>query len=139
MSGGLHILKPLVVTGDLIVDGFLRDNGPDALLLVGGTFACTSLCTNGAIGVGKSLLANDFVCAMRSDRALVAKTIESPIVVEEAHDVRGRVKAKHHVKGGAAASPRLRALFRDALFGADGTFDPARLAATMVDGQPMLR
>ncbi|WP_241759286.1 hypothetical protein [Pyxidicoccus parkwayensis] len=87
---------PLLVTGNLTVEGVLHNVGPEGLLVVGGSLRATGLDTSGEVLVGGDVEAR-VVWGHYNDHSLrVGNVLKADVVIEDDHDVQALVKSRHH-------------------------------------------
>ncbi|RKH13962.1 hypothetical protein D7V97_04255 [Corallococcus sp. CA053C] len=109
--GSLFVSCPLIVLGDLEVDGVLSDCGPDSTVVVVGRCVAKGLRTSGNFLVLGDLVVRDVIQGVYNDESLVvAGDLTTRFLDENDHDVScyGEVHAEHHLEngrsGGEAAS-----------------------------------
>ncbi|RKH25677.1 hypothetical protein D7Y13_23380 [Corallococcus praedator] len=102
-SGGLRVTAPLVVLGDLEVEGVLEDCGPDSTVVVVGCCTAWGLKTSGNFLVLGDLVVRDVIQGIYNDDSLVvAGDLTTRFLDENDHDVSsyGEVHAEHHFENG---------------------------------------
>ncbi|MDC0710185.1 hypothetical protein POL68_17035 [Stigmatella sp. ncwal1] len=111
VSRSLSVTAPLVVLGDLEVEGVIHDSGPDSTVVVVGRCTAWGLQTSGNFLVLGDLIVRDAIQGVYNDESLVvAGALETRFLDENDHDVsvQGEVRVKHRFKNGrsdeAAAS-----------------------------------
>lgn len=88
VKGDLQVVAPLVVCGDLVVDGVLRDCGPQSKIVVLGSLRCGALRTTGEIWVLGSLTASRYVWGHYNDNVLeVVGSIRAAMVLADDHAI----------------------------------------------------
>ncbi|MCY1001053.1 ankyrin repeat domain-containing protein [Myxococcus sp. MISCRS1] len=113
VKGDVHLDAPLLVTGDLTVNGVLRNAGLEGLLAVGGTLRVSGLDTDGEVIVGKDVEAQ-VVWGHGNDASLrVGGVVKAEVVIADDHDVQAKVKAEHHYANGGfdASDAALKKVF----------------------------
>jgi hypothetical protein len=141
VKGNLHVVAPLVVCGDLIVSGSIRDCGPQSVIVVLGHLRCRSLCTTGEVLVSGDLVASTFVWGRYNDNVLeVHGTLRTAVLMSDDHAIEaGEIEVEHSPKEpgvwgdetfdmGANHQVELKALLTDASCAPDGEIDIERLA-----------
>lgn len=90
---------PLVVDGDLTVDGFFFDGMSPATLIVVGTLRATKLHTRGTLLVGADLIVDELLYANSSNNfeLFVGRNVETPVFIEEGTrcEIVGQLSASH--------------------------------------------
>ncbi|WP_257461226.1 hypothetical protein [Archangium lipolyticum] len=102
-SGSLNITSPLVVLGNLEVEGVLEDCGPDSTVVVVGNCVARGLRTSGNFLVLGDLVVRDVIQGIYNDDSLVvAGELSVRFLDEYDHDVScyGEVHAEHHFENG---------------------------------------
>ncbi|RKH18799.1 hypothetical protein D7Y13_38275 [Corallococcus praedator] len=100
VKGDVHVDGPLLVTGNLTVEGVLRNAGPEGLLVVGGSLRATGVDSDGEVIVGQDLEAQ-VVWGHGNDASVrVGGVMKAEAVIADDHDVRAKVKARHHFASG---------------------------------------
>lgn len=103
VSGSLRVTAPLVVLGDLEVEGVIRDQGPNSTVVVVGRCAARGLQTSGNFLVLGDLVVRDAIQGIYNDESLiVAGALETRFLDENDHDVAvyGKARVKHLFKNG---------------------------------------
>ncbi|MCY1035922.1 hypothetical protein OV207_31065 [Corallococcus sp. BB11-1] len=101
--GALSVTCPLVVLGDLEVEGVLEDCGPDSTIVVVGRCTAWGLKTSGNFLVLGDLVVRDAIQGIYNDDSLVvAGDLSTRFLDEYDHDVTcyGEVHAEHHFENG---------------------------------------
>lgn len=142
VEGHLDIGSQVMISGDLIVHGVVRDGGNDSCVTVGHDLRCQALYTDGELAVGGTLAATDVVLGYYNDFILAADTIRATLVVEDDHATMASTAAGLHFDldtygYGEGVSERLRALLVDEVFDEDreGRLDNWTLFARLRQGQ----
>ncbi|WP_233585148.1 ankyrin repeat domain-containing protein [Corallococcus sp. CA054B] len=100
VKGDVHVERPLLVTGNLTVEGVLSNAGPEGLLVVGGSLRASGVDTDGELIVGQDLEAQ-VVWGHGNDAALrVGGVLKAEALIADDHDVQARVTARHHFASG---------------------------------------
>lgn len=85
ISGALELSQPLVVTGDLIVDGPILDCD-ESLLAVAGSIRARSLVSEGAVLVGGDCVLSEFLWGDYNDQMLIVRgAVSVPLLVLTDH------------------------------------------------------
>lgn len=88
MNGSLSVVAPLIVCGDLVVDGVLSDCGPQSKIVVLGSLSCGAMRTTGEIWVLGSLKAARYVWGHYNDNVLeVVGTVRAAYVLSDDHAI----------------------------------------------------
>ncbi|WP_223645753.1 hypothetical protein [Corallococcus sp. EGB] len=101
--GSLRVTCPLVVLGDLEVEGVLEDCGPDSTLVVLGRCSALGLRTSGNVLVLGGLEVRDVIQGVYNDDSLVvAGNLSTRFLDENDHEVAcyGEVRARHRLENG---------------------------------------
>ena len=101
--GSLFVSCPLIVLGDLEVDGVLSDCGPDSTVVVVGRCVAKGLRTSGNFLVLGDLVVRDVIQGVYNDESLVvAGDLKTRFLDENDHDVSvyGEVHAEHRFENG---------------------------------------
>ncbi|MCP3098020.1 ankyrin repeat domain-containing protein [Myxococcus sp. K15C18031901] len=139
VKGDLTLHGPLLVTGDLEVSGVVRNVGPEALLVVGGSLHAAGVDSDGELVVGQDL-ESPVVWGHHNDASLrVGGALRAEVVIEDDHDVQARVKASRHYKNGRfdASAAALKKVFVPAAFSPDG-LDRDKVFALLRGKKPVL-
>ncbi|GMU03496.1 hypothetical protein KH5H1_76180 [Corallococcus caeni] len=99
----LRVTCPLIVLGDLEVEGVLEDCGPDSTVVVLGRCTAWGLQTSGNFLVLGDLVVRDVIQGVYNDESLVvAGDLTTRFLDENDHDVTcyGEVHAEHHLENG---------------------------------------
>ncbi|MCY1043258.1 hypothetical protein OV208_18215 [Corallococcus sp. bb12-1] len=102
-SGALRVTAPLIVLGDLEVEGVLEDCGPDSTVVVVGRCTAWGLKTSGNFLVLGDLVVRDVIQGIYNDDSLVvAGDLTTRFLDENDHDVTcyGEVHSEHHLENG---------------------------------------
>ncbi|MCP3064044.1 ankryin [Myxococcus sp. K38C18041901] len=119
VDGDLSIQRPFAVTGNVIVNGVVRDSGHDSLVNILGDLRCHGLCSDGELNVRGVIEARDVVLGHHNDYLLSAATFRARVVIEDDHAFDGTVEATHHFDintYGDDVADALRAIFVDEVF-----------------------
>ncbi|RUO91799.1 hypothetical protein D7Y11_17950 [Corallococcus sp. AB018] len=101
--GSLLVTCPLLVLGDLEVDGFLDDCGPDSTIVVLGRCVAKGLRTSGNFLVLGDLVVRDVIQGVYNDESLiVAGNLETRFLDENDHEVAcyGELRTEHRFENG---------------------------------------
>lgn len=148
VEGHLDIRTQVMITGDLIVHGVVRDSGNDSCVTVGHDLRCQALYTDGEFAVGGTLTATDVVLGYYNDFILAADMIRATLVIEDDHATMASGAAGLYLdmdtyrQGyGEGVNERLRALLVDEVFDEDkeGQLDNHALFARLREGQRIYR
>lgn len=104
--GSLLVTCPLLVLGDLEVDGFLDDCGPDSTIVVLGRCVARGLRTSGNFLVLGDLVVRDAIQGVYNDESLiVAGNLTTRFLDENDHEVAcyGELHAEHRFENGRDA------------------------------------
>jgi hypothetical protein len=103
VSGSLNVTCPLVVLGNLEVEGVIEDCGPDSTVVVVGRCVARGLQTSGNFLVLGDLVVRDVIQGIYNDDSLVvAGDLSTRFLDENDHDVScyGELRAEHHFENG---------------------------------------
>ena len=144
---------PLVVDGDLAIDGFFFDGmSPATLIVVAGTLRARKLRTRGTILVGGDLIVDELVYANSSNdfQLYVGGDVKTPVFVEEGMrcEIVGDLVVTHALSlqgsvtfaGGTRAVPRsrdARGVLHPAILDAKGYPSLERVFEAMLEDEPL--
>jgi hypothetical protein len=151
-NGDLHAKRhltvhaPLVVTGNLVVDGVMSDAGPDSWILVGKDLTARALYSDGELHVAGAITARELVYGYYNDHTLAAAEIRAPVVIGDEHDIDATVKADVYLDSdryqqgrGKGVRARLAALFVPDVLDDDGGLDTEEVFDRLRRGKPVRR
>lgn len=155
LAGDQNLSAPMVVLGDLRVEGSLRtssvlvvlgdleariirDCGPDSQVLVQGNVRAELIWTDGEFHSNGDIEASALIYGSYNDNVLVGNTIKAPVVVQDDHAMEGDITATHHIAYESQAP--LKEVFIEGAFDDErGKLDYGVLCDAILAGKDVFR